>query len=436
MKFAVKLAFIFILIGSTPLFLGGFFLFNFFSDHLESVVRENLMTNAEMRAHEAMRFIVQKIDQAEKMANDIGEYIVYEKEEGVQEEESIREYFIDEEVGMVYDYYHSFFENFFILDFNGEIAFSHVEDNTIDWGDTQWFDAVKERRSTVVSDIVFNEKRENLKLAIFTPIKDNDNFFIVSEIFIDNFFQIFENGMKSDCCIFLINSDGDIFFSNKKDVVYRRIDANYPLNENFELKKGSVDFYFSGVKNIGGFYIIDGLMWQVVLSQPEKEIFGFLQLMIINYFALIIVLLLPVILFSFLISRKILKPLRNISAVSKRVAMGDLEVKARVSSRDEFGELAENFNKMTQEVKKTRRVIEKEKEDLENRVKERTKELKNLNDKLEEEVKKRTKDMENKIIELEKMSKLMVGRESKMIELKKKLKDMEAYVEKLKEENL
>lgn len=438
MKFAVKLAFIFILIGSIPLILGGVFLLNFFNDYLEKTVRDNLIVNAEARAHEAMRFLDQKIERAKKITEKIEIYII--EEEGIGDEEELQEdgdkekYYIDDSVIDTYDYYSSF-ENFFILDENGEVVFSKVEDDTIDWGETQWFDEVKTRRQAVVSDIIFNEKRENLKLAIFSPIEHYDNFFVVSEIYIDNFFQIFESGMANDCCVFLVNSEGDIFFSSNKDIVYRRIDANYPLHENFERRRGGVDFYFSGEKNIGGFYVIDGLMWQVILSRPEKDVFAFLQLMTANYFNLIIIILVPIILFSFLISRKIMKPLKNISMASKRIAMGDLEVEAKVRSKDEFGELADNFNKMTKEVKKVRRVIEKEKEELENKVKERTKELKALNDSLEDEVKKRTKDMEQKIIELEKMSKLMIGRESKMIELKKKIKEMESYIEKIKREN-
>ena len=52
-------------------------------------------------------------------------------------------------------------------------------------------------------------------------------------------------------------------------------------------------------------------MWQIILLQPEKEIFGFLWLMAINYFTLIIILLLPIIVFSFLISKKIMKPLKE-----------------------------------------------------------------------------------------------------------------------------
>lgn len=434
MKFSVKLTFIFILIGSIPLFLGGVFLLSFFNDYLERVTRDNLALTAEVKGEEVTRFLDGKIEQAELMTQNIERHISYVK---VEEEEIIEEeiFFEKEEVIEIYNYHHSFFENFFILNSDGEVVFSQIDNYAVDWGGSSWFDIIKKSKETVVSDIIFDENRKNLQLAIFTSFKNNNDYFIVSEIFTDNFFQIFNNETKDGCCVFLINSQGDIFFSNNEDVLYRRIDESYPLEENLSKLKGSTEFYFSGQKTISGFYVVEGLKWQIVLARSKEEVLSFLKLMTVNYLILIFILLLPIIIISFLISKRILKPLKNISAVSKRVAMGDLDVRAKAESKDEFGELAENFNKMTQEVRRVRKTIEEEKEALEAKIDERTKELKMLNDNLENEVHKRTKDMEKKIVELEKMSKLMVGRETKMIEMKKKMKEMEEYIEKLKRNN-
>ncbi len=435
MKFAIKLSFIFILVGSIPLFFGGVFLLSFFNDHLENVVRENLITNVGVRAQEVVRFLDHKTEQAERMTKNIENYINCVTEDENQEVTETEKPCIGNEISDAYSDYNMFFENFFILDEKGSVVFSQTEDNTMSWGSSRWFDDVKEKKETIISDVILDDKKQNLKLAILTPLSSDLEHYVVSEISIANFFQIFENEIRNNCCIFLVNSDGDILFSRNEEMTYRKIDESYPLRESFEKGKGSVDFYFNGEKNIGGFYVVDGVMWQIILLQPEKEIFGFLWIMAANYFTLIVILLLPIILSSFLISRKIMKPLKNISAVSKRVAMGDLNVRAKVMGKDEFSELAENFNKMTGEVKRVREVIEKEKKELEGKVKERTKELAELNNVLELKIQERTKDMGKKMIELEKMSKLMVGRESKMIELKKKMKEMEMYIEKLKEKN-
>jgi len=68
-----------------------------------------------------------------------------------------------------------------------------------------------------------------------------------------------------------------------------------------------------------------------------------------------------------------------------------------------------------------------EKKSLEIKVAVRTKELKELAVALDQRVKERTKDLQEKMKELEKFNRLAVGRELKMIELKKE-------IERLKEE--
>jgi len=59
---------------------------------------------------------------------------------------------------------------------------------------------------------------------------------------------------------------------------------------------------------------------------------------------------------------------------------------------------------------------------LEIKVQARTRELRELTENLNEQIKKRTEELQEKIRELEKFQKLSVGRELKMIELKKEIK--------------
>jgi len=61
------------------------------------------------------------------------------------------------------------------------------------------------------------------------------------------------------------------------------------------------------------------------------------------------------------------------------------------------------------------------KEDLERL----TKELESLNESLEDKVEQRTRELNEKVQELEKFYKLTVGRELKMLELKKKIESLE-----------
>lgn len=68
--------------------------------------------------------------------------------------------------------------------------------------------------------------------------------------------------------------------------------------------------------------------------------------------------------------------------------------------------------------------LEEAKGVLEIKVKARTKELEEERASLEEKVKERTKELQGKVEELEKFQKIAVGRELKMVELKKEIKEL------------
>ncbi len=90
-----------------------------------------------------------------------------------------------------------------------------------------------------------------------------------------------------------------------------------------------------------------------------------------------------------LITRWITIPLGKITKVTKDIIKGDFDRQVDIGSRDEFGQLAGSFNKMVDELNKTRKGVE-------DKVRQRT-------------------------AQLEKVNKIMVDRELKMIELKKEL---------------
>jgi methyl-accepting chemotaxis protein len=132
------------------------------------------------------------------------------------------------------------------------------------------------------------------------------------------------------------------------------------------------------------------------------------------------------ILIIFLILRTVVDPIKKMTFVCQEVRKGNLDVIVPVISKTEIGELADTFNKMIKDLRESYAALEEAKTALEIKVVARTKELKELAESLEDQVKERTKELQLRIEELEKFRELTIGRELKMIELKKE-------IEKLKE---
>jgi len=88
------------------------------------------------------------------------------------------------------------------------------------------------------------------------------------------------------------------------------------------------------------------------------------------------------ILLSFQVSNPIIKPIQRLTAVTKKLAIGDLTVKAPVSSRDEVGTLATAFNRMAEDLARSKEEIYQHSKTLEQKVGQRTKELERINHEL------------------------------------------------------
>jgi signal transduction histidine kinase len=86
----------------------------------------------------------------------------------------------------------------------------------------------------------------------------------------------------------------------------------------------------------------------------------------------------------FTVNRYIGNPIRDLISATQKISQGNLDHRIPVRTKDEIGVLADFFNKMTEELKRSRGRIEDYNKNLEQKVAERTRALEEANEKLKE----------------------------------------------------
>ncbi len=143
--------------------------------------------------------------------------------------------------------------------------------------------------------------------------------------------------------------------------------------------------------------------WAFLAEIDESEAFSdvfYLQNMLTVIITSVSIIIL---IFAMLYSKTFSNPIKKLTNYAKEIKKGNLNVISDVKTNDEIGELSDSFNKMT-------------------------KSLKRHTENLEAQVNERTKEMQEKVDELKRFKKVTVGRELKMVELKKQ-------IEQIKEDN-
>ena len=149
-------------------------------------------------------------------------------------------------------------------------------------------------------------------------------------------------------------------------------------------------------------------------------------------------------LITFLLLKKIiLSPIQQLKGGIEAFRKRKFSHRLQIRSNDEIGELSSTVNQMAEELQgsyeglqKSYAVLEKRVDErtaqlkesktiLEIKVKARTQELQELADSLEEKVKQKTKELQENLDDLEKFYRLSVGRELKMMQLKKRIRNLE-----------
>jgi two-component system NtrC family sensor kinase len=132
---------------------------------------------------------------------------------------------------------------------------------------------------------------------------------------------------------------------------------------------------YEPIKNIEGRTI--GMLYVGMLERPYIDLRNSVMLTFAGIAALCTLFLLIMLYF---ITSTIIKPLRGMVVATNKIARGDLSHRVEIDFRDEIGQLAHSFNRMTEDLKRANENLIQWGKTLEKRVEERTKEVRDMQD--------------------------------------------------------
>jgi two-component system, NtrC family, sensor kinase len=175
---------------------------------------------------------------------------------------------------------------------------------------------------------------------------------------------------------YAVDSRGEVFTHSDIDLVLRHTNfASLPqVRDALRATSGApadtatIGRDQDGTKVLSAFQTIQPLGWRVFVEQPLSEAFAPIKSAIWRTALLLVAFLLLAIATGILLARRLVRPIESIQAAAAKVGSGSLNQRIEISSDDELGALADEFNRMAAR-------LEESYADLEQKVDERTREL-------------------------------------------------------------
>lgn len=272
------------------------------------------------------------------------------------------------------------YHDIFVTDQNGKEIASVLDgkittDQRNNYASATWFETTigLEGGQMYFDEVIANEDEEETML-IALPILD-DTTHACNGIFGIEFHYSLISKMISDIVIgktgylYIINEDG-ILTSHPKYTIADQFDLTDPAN-GVELaalvsdhmlrgEAGFARYSFEGVDKFVSFAPLQlgDRQFTIAATMPTKEasapaetlksdIQGQTVTNLMINIAIVIIVIITVVIIGFFASRSISRPVIKIKEHAEKIAAGDLSVRVDVTSKDEVGELADTFNKMT-----------------------------------------------------------------------------------------
>ena len=131
-----------------------------------------------------------------------------------------------------------------------------------------------------------------------------------------------------------------IFHEQGKDVWYSVVEAG---------KSGGEEQLIASARS-GGYGDYEGLGWNLLVGQETKVIFASVAALEARLLTILVLATICAIVISLFISKTISKPITKLKDAAEAIGRGNLDTRINIESKDEIGQLADSFEKMTEDL--------------------------------------------------------------------------------------
>ncbi len=174
---------------------------------------------------------------------------------------------------------------------------------------------------------------------------------------------------------YVIDGSGHLVADPDIGLVLRKSDLSALVQVKAALESGATDELAllakdsSGREVLAAYASVDPLGWKVLVEQPVAEVYATLNDSIIRAVALLLIGLAASAIAGFFLARRMVQPIRILGEGARRIGAGQLDQNIDIHTGDELQALAEQFNRMSAQLKESYAGLER-------KVDERTSELK------------------------------------------------------------
>lgn len=274
------------------------------------------------------------------------------------------------------------FADIYIINSNGELISSKGEIlKDKNYTASNEYKKISEKRKLLWlkpnEDIVNGRETIGIAMPLYNTKEEFEGVIIanLNYNFLNRILKEIKNMAESD--LFLIDSAGNIkITTNSKYNIYRNIsDDKFILHkissEILNEKEGNRDIEFGKNKWLCTFASIDAIDYKIVTVSDTHSILEKLNIINRDIFGSITIVGLTIIfiiaILSLILSNSISGPLLLLRDGVKELALGNLEHNIDIETNDEIGEVADAFNQMSQNLKKSYKDLYKRTEELYNK---------------------------------------------------------------------